>query len=194
MTMPILLPELGSVSAWRFPIRCSMNCWNDPDEVAYISYHDSLTGLYNRNYFNQETSRHSIPAHVCAFVCDIDGLKRVNDDYGHAWGDEPITAAGRVLKKPGKLIWWVRVGGDEFYIIAYDCDLTAAANLQQRIFSIISNHNHSNADAILKLSLSVGYCHVDETNQQKDQPWTWEALLHQADQRMYAQKTEKKSK
>lgn len=165
------------------------------DEVAYISYHDSLTGLYNRNYFNQETSQHPIPAQACAFVCDIDGLKRVNDDYGHAWGDELITAAGRVLRKAFRETDLVaRVGGDEFYIIGYDCDLTVAANLQQRIFSSISSHNESVGDAVLKLSLSVGYCHVDEANPQKDQPWTWEALFHQADQRMYAQKTEKKSK
>lgn len=165
------------------------------DEVAYISYHDSLTGLYNRNYFNQETSRKPLPAHVCAFVCDIDGLKRVNDNYGHAWGDELITAAGRVLKKAFRETDLVaRVGGDEFYIIGFDCDLTAAEKLQQRVFSSIVNHNESIADDVLKLSLSVGYCHVDEANPQKDQPWTWEELFHQADQRMYAQKAEKKSK
>ena len=77
---------------------------------------------------------------------------------------------------------------------SYDCDLTVAENLQQRIYSIISNHNHGITDAVRKLSLSVGYCHVDEANPQKDPPWTWEALFHQADQRMYAQKAEKKSK
>ncbi|WP_373482249.1 diguanylate cyclase domain-containing protein [Acetobacterium sp.] len=165
------------------------------DEVAYISYHDSLTGLYNRNYFNKATSQHQIPAHTCAFVCDIDGLKRVNDEYGHAWGDELITAAGRVLKKAFRETDLVaRVGGDEFYIIVYDCESTTTETLEKRIFTIISTYNESIADHILKLSLSVGYCHGDEENTLGDKPWSWEELFNQADQRMYAQKAEKKIK
>lgn len=164
------------------------------DEVAYISYHDSLTGLYNRNYFNKEISRQKIPVNVCAFVSDIDGLKRVNDDYGHAWGDELITAAGRALKKAFRETDLVaRVGGDEFYIIVYDCDINTTKLLEQRIYSIISKHNKSIADPILKLGLSVGYCHGDEAKAPADTPWTWEELFHQADQRMYAQKAEKKA-
>ena len=165
------------------------------DEVAYISYHDSLTGLYNRNYFNQEINKQPIPANVCAFVCDIDGLKRVNDDYGHAWGDELIIAAGRALKKAFRETDLVaRVGGDEFYIIVYDCDINTTETLKQRLATIIAKHNDSIAEPVLKLGLSVGYYHGDEGKAPGDKPWTWEEIFHQADQRMYAQKSERKQK
>ncbi|PKM61823.1 MAG: hypothetical protein CVU99_01915 [Firmicutes bacterium HGW-Firmicutes-4] len=160
------------------------------DEVAYISYHDALTGLYNRNYFNQYTSRNEIQPGTCAFVCDIDGLKRVNDDYGHASGDELIRGIGRVLKKAFRESDLVaRVGGDEFYIIVPNCQFNTAQTLKQRIAAIIDKHNHDRADPILKLSLSVGYCHGDEVGGSL----TWEELFHQADQRMYTEKAAKKS-
>lgn len=160
------------------------------DEVAYISYHDGLTGLHNRNYFNHYTSRNQIQPGTCAFVCDIDGLKRVNDDYGHASGDELIMAIGRVLKKAFRESDLVaRVGGDEFYIIVPDCQGNTAQTLKQRIATIIDKNNHDRPDPLLKLSLSVGYCHGDEVGDSL----SWEALFHQADQRMYAAKALKKN-
>lgn len=163
------------------------------DEVAYISYHDALTGLYNRNYFNKFTSQNKIPPGSCAFVCDIDGLKRVNDDYGHALGDELIIAIGRVLKKAFRETDLVaRVGGDEFYIIVADCDMATTEIIKQRIGTIIDTHNQTIADPILKLSLSVGYCHVDEVHNSAGVTFTWEDLFHLADQRMYAEKARKK--
>ena len=163
------------------------------DEVAYISYHDALTGLHNRNYFNQYTSRNQIQPGTCAFVCDIDGLKRVNDDYGHASGDELIMGIGRVLKKAFRESDLVaRVGGDEFYIIVADCQPPTASALADRIAAIIDSHNRDRADPRLKLSLSVGYCHC-ENMENPAGDCSWEALFHCADQRMYAAKALKKN-
>lgn len=164
------------------------------DELSYISYHDSLTGLYNRSYFNQQTSENKLSLNACAFVCDIDGLKRINDDYGHAWGDELIAAAAKVLKKTFRETDLVaRVGGDEFYIIAYDCDINTTAAMKQRLESIIADHNQSLADPVLKLSLSVGYCHRDEQLSPGVKAGSWEELFNIADQRMYAEKSAKKA-
>lgn len=163
------------------------------DEVAYISYHDSLTGLYNRNYFNQYTSQNKILPRTCAFVCDIDGLKRVNDDYGHALGDELIIAAGKALKKAFRETDLVaRVGGDEFYIIVTDCEMASTETLKQRVSTTIAKQNQSVNDPILKLSLSVGYCHGDEAQNSAGVSFTWEDLFHLADQRMYVEKAQKK--
>lgn len=163
------------------------------DEVAYISYHDSLTELYNRNYFNKYTSQNKIPPRTCAFVCDIDGLKRVNDDYGHALGDELIIAAGKALKKAFRETDLVaRVGGDEFYIIVSDCDMASIEILKKRVDTVIATQNQSIADPILKLSLSVGYCHGDEVQNSAGVTFTWEDLFHLADQRMYVEKARKK--
>lgn len=164
------------------------------DEVAYVSYHDSLTGLYNRHFFNQYTTKNKLPNRTCAFVCDIDGLKRVNDDYGHVLRDELITAVGKVLKKAFRETDLVaRVGGDEFYIIVADCDMTTSETLKKRVESMIKTHNQSISDPILKLSLSVGYWHGDEVQNSAGVTFTWEDLFHLADQRMYVEKARKKS-
>lgn len=163
------------------------------DEVAYISYHDSLTGLYNRGYFNKQITQNKLPVNVGAFVCDIDGLKRVNDDFGHASGDALIIAAAKVLKKAFRETDLVaRVGGDEFYIIAYDCEINTTEAMKQRIQTIIDTYNQSLDDPVLKLSLSVGYCHRGEDTNPRTPPWSWEELFNQADQRMYEEKARKK--
>lgn len=159
------------------------------DEVSYISFHDSLTGIHNRHFYNNYTTKNEIPEKTCVFVCDIDGLKGVNDNYGHTKGDALIISAARVLVKAFRETdVTARVGGDEFYAIMFDCDFEIVKNVKNRIQELIAENNKIITDQALKLSLSIGYFHIDEAKEDPD----WEELLVQADQRMYDEKAEKK--
>jgi len=160
------------------------------DEVTYISFHDSLTDLHNRNYFNKYVTEHRIAGKGAVFVCDIDGLKRINDELGHSAGDDLIIAAGQALKKAFRETDIVsRVGGDEFYIIMEEGDTAVAEKVKRRIQAIIDDYNSSKENEQVQLSLSVGCFPIEELHVNI----SWEELIHEADKRMYTEKTLKKS-
>jgi diguanylate cyclase (GGDEF)-like protein/PAS domain S-box-containing protein len=89
-------------------------------ELQYLSTHDTLTGLFNRNLFEAELAR--IQASrlfpVCIVIADLDDLKATNDRYGHPAGDELIRQAARILQgsfRAGDIV--ARIGGDEFAVL-----------------------------------------------------------------------------
>ncbi|MCF4150874.1 diguanylate cyclase [Dethiosulfovibrio sp. F2B] len=89
-------------------------------EVREMSVRDALTGLHNRRYFEEEMSRlsHGDQDPVAIAMCDVNGLKLVNDALGHEWGDKLINKAATALKdvsQPGDTV--ARLGGDEFALL-----------------------------------------------------------------------------
>ena len=91
-----------------------------------LSYHDTLTGLYNRNRYIEvlEMTRQVSPERVGAMYVDLNGLKKVNDRQGHRAGDELIIRAARVLEEMfGENAY--RVGGDEFVVLVLDTEQQA---------------------------------------------------------------------
>jgi PAS domain S-box/diguanylate cyclase (GGDEF) domain len=90
------------------------------EKLRYLSFHDNLTGLYNRSYFDEELRRldttRQLPLSV--IICDIDGFKLVNDAFGYKEGDELLRSFSKILKKSCRsediLARW---GGDEFVIL-----------------------------------------------------------------------------
>jgi PleD family two-component response regulator len=89
-------------------------------EIEYLSFHDSLTGLYNRRFFEEELHRldteRNLP--ISIIFGDINGLKLTNDILGHSTGDALIKKASEILKKACRDEDIVaRVGGDEFMIL-----------------------------------------------------------------------------
>jgi len=92
--------------------------------LADISYHDEMTGLYNRRYYEdklEEIQNNNELEKVTIVVFDVNGLKQVNDSKGHDVGDELIKGASSVLDMVfGKLGFCCRIGGDEFVAIALD--------------------------------------------------------------------------
>lgn len=128
------------------------------EKLKYLSLHDVLTGLYNRAYFEEEmrridTGRFDL---VGLIICDIDGLKLVNDTLGHDRGDELIRTASKVIKESFRESDVVaRVGGDEFAILLPNSPLSKVENICARIKNAIASYNTTNPK--LPLSISTGF-------------------------------------
>lgn len=154
------------------------------NDVIYTSFHDALTGLYNRTYFNKISSEYIVGTSLAVFMCDIDGMKYVNDNFGHAEGDKLLGMAADVLKQSFRETDMIaRIGGDEFVVIVPDCDDQKAVMLNGRIMEAVSISNQQNDR---QLSISVGYAIPGN----KDV--TMEHMVNEADRLMYINKTTKK--
>ena len=95
-------------------------------EVNELRSHDIMTGLFNRNYFEeiQKTIDYS-DEKICMILLDVDGLKLRNDYLGHSEGDRLLIDFSSYLSeviKPYKSAVGIRLGGDEFMVILRDCD------------------------------------------------------------------------
>lgn len=88
--------------------------------LEYLGKHDVLTGLHNRSYYTDEINRldRKGPFPIAIILIDLNGMKMVNDELGHAAGDAMLRRVGEILKqvvdKPGCA---ARIGGDEFVIL-----------------------------------------------------------------------------
>ncbi|MCL6611303.1 MAG: diguanylate cyclase [Peptococcaceae bacterium] len=127
------------------------------ERLKYLSMHDIMTGLYNRTYFEEEMARLNGGrfSPVTIICCDVDGLKLVNDTFGHKKGDELLKTVAEILKSPFRSSDVVaRVGGDEFAVILPRTDEEAARRTCERINQAVENHNLKGTD--IPISLSVG--------------------------------------
>ncbi|MEF8823004.1 MAG: diguanylate cyclase [Desulfohalobiaceae bacterium] len=153
------------------------------NKLRYASFHDSLTGLYNRNFFQEEMHRlQKDPRHSMGLLlCDLDGMKFVNDTLGHAKGDEMIKRAAELLQENFRASDIIaRIGGDEFAVIVPDVDREETESLVQRLRDSAEENNR--LDPEVPVSLSIGYL------VNKESPADMEALFREADNRMYQDK------
>ena len=150
---------------------------NHVDMLHRLSYHDLLTNALNRNAFMDVLSQFRPGQYASAGIIyiDINGMKEINDFYGHHQGDKIlITTVAKVfnLFKPDELF---RIGGDEFVIITYDLtetDFYEKFNLLRNIFCEKTD---------LPFSIATGSCWVKS-------PSDLNSLLQQADSAMYTDK------
>ena len=158
------------------------------EHLRRCSQYDLLTGTFNRNAFLEQAQKVRNLAQVGVLMCDIDGLKLINDTLGHHAGDEVIRAAAKILTECSSLVDGVfRMGGDEFLLFLPHVEQAQEVeDLVERIRGAIAAYNQS--AVLAPLSLSVGYAlPIDR------QP-TLEALLKLADSRMYQEKKACKEK
>lgn len=157
------------------------------EHAQMMSHTDELTGLHNRRGFQalaeqqmRLARRHGTPLYL-AFV-DMDGMKAINDRFGHASGDQAlqdVAAALRATFRDSDVL--ARIGGDEFAALAVGADDAAMAVITDRLLDAIGAVNREGRRPYA-LSISIGTVPCRCTG---DHPTTLDDLLKQADERMY---------
>lgn len=151
--------------------------------LEYLGKHDVLTQLRNRAFYVEELNRitRKGPWPLAVVALDLNGLKHVNDEQGHAAGDALLRRVGEVLAKAVDPGWCAaRVGGDEFTILMSGVDERAAAALVDRIASLIELNNQFYSGQPISLAMGISSCSSGDQV---------EAALNRADQAMYEEKS-----
>ena len=150
--------------------------------LEMINQTDELTELINRRGFENYIKQIEEKCMILFF--DVDGFKQINDDYGHAFGDDVLRTLGKMVKKhyakSGKCF---RYGGDEFCVILTN-NLDKVEQINQELFDEIKMRRENNP--ILPM-VSIGYSYYDPRNQ------SIQEAMAEADQIMYKYKRKHKN-
>ncbi|MDD3350407.1 MAG: PAS domain S-box protein [Eubacteriales bacterium] len=114
------------------------------DEIRYMDAHDFMTGVYNRKYYAQEKQRldNEEPLPVSILLADINGLRMINDAFGHAEGDRMIIETARIIQTCcRKKDILARTGGDEFSILLPGTTLDEVAEVAAKIEEACEKYN-----------------------------------------------------
>jgi two-component system cell cycle response regulator len=155
--------------------------------LLQLALRDDLTGLHNRRGFTALANRYLSWArdsgqHLTMFFADLDGLKSINDRFGHVEGDRAILlAAARIKETFRKFDVTARLSGDEFVALIVEAPGRSADAIRRRLQ--LNRAICSGTEGLYSLSLSVGVAHFDP-----DKPVNLQELLRQADAALYQQK------
>src|SRR5438445_6781536 len=155
-------------------------------KLKETSFKDEVTGLYNRRFFSlrleEEISRFRRFNHPVSVVpLDLDGFKSVNDEFGHAVGDETLREIAQILMKHSRGINVVsRYGGDEFAILLVETSKAGARLYADRIRQVVATFPFSHGKSITA-SFGVASLPDDEAANSED-------LFRAADEALYAAK------
>ena len=152
------------------------------NRIQYLSRHDVLTGLKNRQSFEEIIKTFDEEKYMPLSIIygDLNGLKLTNDIFGHAAGDDLIIKSANVMKRVcRKTDVIARVGGDEFVLFLPNTPATAARRIMVRIRTELSRE----IDSIIQCSMSMG------TDTKSDSSQDIEQVLKNAESEMYREKT-----
>jgi two-component system cell cycle response regulator len=152
---------------------------------------DTLTGLCNRRGFvtiadeRLKLARRMGQSVAIVFV-DLNGMKRINDELGHEFGDQALIATAHILKATFRASDVIaRLGGDEFVVLAMAAQTSATARIRKRLMQSLTRYNESGSR--VQVSFSVGFAHYNPLLAGET---SIEQLMTQADEAMYVEKRE----
>ena len=156
-------------------------------QLEYLSLHDALTGIYNRTFFEAELQRADSQRVGCVglLLCDVDGLKIVNDSLGHDAGDRMLRCVAALLRKTcrsGDIV--ARIGGDEFAVLMPLQKAVMPQHYGERLQQLVAGHNEAHPE--LPISLSLGFA-------VKQAGADMRSVFKEADNRMYREKLHQQS-
>ncbi|MEZ4508737.1 MAG: diguanylate cyclase [Eubacteriales bacterium] len=128
--------------------------------MVFLSNRDYLTGLYNRRYFETELGRldHADNLPLAVIMGDINGVKLVNDAFGHAEGDRMICECASIIQDCCRAEdTLARIGGDEFGIIMPRTDNTAAHRVIVQIQEALKRFDDEKFENHFQHSVALGF-------------------------------------
>jgi len=142
---------------------------DEANRLTYAATADSVTTLFNRSYFDtrlhQELERaRRASAPLTVLLLDIDDFKKINDTYGHPFGDTILHAVGEILRSSVRVFdICARFGGDEFAILMPTTDRARATASAERIRKRVATHSTFPSGPRLTVSIGVAVSREDDT-------------------------------
>ncbi|QKT04073.1 EAL domain-containing protein [Ectothiorhodospiraceae bacterium 2226] len=136
-------------------------------QLEYLAHHDTLTGLHNRYYFEQQVeqalhlARRAARRYAMLYI-DLDRFKAINDTAGHSVGDEVLSEIGQLFARRarrGDVL--ARLGGDEFGLLLADVDAGAALAAAKLLLQALAEHSFSYRERRFRIGASIGVALVD---------------------------------
>lgn len=151
------------------------------EQLQYKTFHDELTGLYNRSYFNEEIKRYDnkrqLPLSI--IMGDVNGLKIANDTFGHKAGDKLLKRIAQIIEKSCRQEDLVaRTGGDEFVVLLPRTSKEEA----EKIYTRIKNTCQKAEECPIEPSIALGIATKNEITDD------FEKVLKKAEDKMYQNK------
>ena len=150
-------------------------------QLQYLSYHDQLTGLYNRRFFEEELKRLDIKRNfpLSIVMGDVNGLKLINDSFGHIVGDQLLKKVAEIMTKGCRADEIIaRLGGDEFVILLPKTDVHETELIFKRVQNLALKEKIGSID----ISISFGW----ETKNNEEE--NIEEIFKKAEEHMYKKK------
>lgn len=173
--------ENGEVNGVVVVFRDATEKKEKQERIRYLSYHDQLTGLYNRHFFEEEINRidREVNLPLSVVMLDANGLKLINDAFGHEAGDSLLKNVSSTLIsecRDGDII--ARIGGDEFVLLLPKTSSEETKNIVERIYITMKSKTIKHIEG----SVSIGW----ETKDRIEQDFR--DVLSIAEDNMYRQK------
>ena len=177
--LELLALTFGSIISWQ------KQYWKMHENAM----HDGLTELLNHkafmDRFNEEINRAKRHQHsIVLAILDLDNFKRINDTYGHLYGDYVIREVANIIKERVRNIDIVgRYGGEEYAILLINTDIDKIIPVAQRIIDGIANFSFSLKNVDVRITISCGLAEYPKDTDQANE------LIVKADETMYKAKS-----
>jgi diguanylate cyclase (GGDEF)-like protein len=158
------------------------------EQMTELAHTDPMTGLANRRWLMDQLGREFSRARryrrpLSLLYLDLDGFKAVNDRFGHLFGDEVLTGAGRAMKavlRSADLL--ARIGGDEFVVLLPETGIEGAHNVTAKLRKALAAYGQQLGPAVPALSFCAG------VSQLRQDDATIDDILSRADEAQYLAK------